>query len=205
MPYPGMIYGAERRGGARPGSVACVTISCRLGFRSGRYAGLPSSGGSLPGVEFLLLGPVEARNGPHRVPLGGPQAEKALAALLLGGGRVVGLDALVEALWDAAPPRTATHQVHKLIARLRQRIPGSIDTDGRGYRIRLERHTLDVELFAELAAATEIPELVAALALWRGPALSAVDSRALRAAAAALDDQRLAAVERLTELRLAAG
>jgi hypothetical protein len=42
------------------------------------------------GVEFLLLGPVEVRSGGQRVAVGGPQAEKALAALLLAGGRVVG-------------------------------------------------------------------------------------------------------------------
>jgi DNA-binding SARP family transcriptional activator len=87
-------------------------------------------------VEFLLLGPVEVRCGGQRVSVGGPQAEKALAALLLAGGRVVGLDALVDALWDAQPPPTAVHQVHKLIGGLRRRIPGVIDTDGRGYRIR---------------------------------------------------------------------
>ena len=68
-------------------------------------------------MEFLLLGPVEVRCGGQRVAVGGPQAEKALAALLLAG----------------------------------------------------------------------------------------VDSRVLRTAAAALDDRRLAVLERLTDLRLAAG
>jgi hypothetical protein len=86
---------------------------------------------SLACVEFLLLGPIEVRCGGQRVAVGGPQAEKALAALLLAGGRVVGLDALVDTLWDAEPPPTAVHQVHKLIGGLRRRLPGVIDTDGR--------------------------------------------------------------------------
>jgi DNA-binding SARP family transcriptional activator len=160
---------------------------------------------SLACVEFLLLGPVEVRCGGQRVPVGGPQAEKALCALLLAGGRLVGLDALVDALWDAEPPPTAVHQVHKLIGGLRRRIPGAIDTDGRGYRIRPGAGALDVDRFEELAGRAEIPALAAALALWRGNALAGVDSRALRTAAAALDDRRLAVLERLTDLRLAAG
>ncbi len=156
-------------------------------------------------MEFLLLGPVEVRCGGQRVPVGGPQAEKALATLLLAGGKVVGLDALVDALWDAEPPPTAVHQVHKLIAGLRRRIPGAIDTDGRGYTIRPDAGPLDVDRFEQFAAGAEIPDLAAALALWRGEALAGVDSRALRTAAAGLDDRRLAVLERLTDLRLAAG
>jgi len=107
-------------------------------------------------VEFLLLGPVEVRCGGRRVAVGGPQAEKALAALLLAGGRVVGLDALVDALWDAEPPPTAVHQVHKLIGGLRRRIPGAIHTDGRGYRIRPGAGALDVDRFEELAGPADL-------------------------------------------------
>ena len=69
-----------------------------------------------------MLGPVQVFHEGQRVPLGGPQPEKVLAALLLAEGQVVALDDLVDALWDAAPPPTATHQVHKLIAGLRRRI-----------------------------------------------------------------------------------
>jgi DNA-binding SARP family transcriptional activator/tetratricopeptide (TPR) repeat protein len=166
---------------------------------------VPGRGASLACVEFLLLGPVEVRSGGQRIAVGGPQAEKALAALLLAGGRVVGLDALVDALWDAEPPPTAVHQVHKLIAGLRQRVPGVIDTDGRGYRVRPGAGTLDLDRFEQLAAGAEIPDLVAALGLWRGDALAGVESRALRPAAAGLDGRRLAVLERLTDLRLAAG
>jgi DNA-binding SARP family transcriptional activator len=148
-------------------------------------------------VEFLLLGPVEVRDARRRVAAGGPQAEKALAVLLLAGGSQVGLDTLTDALWDGAPPRTATHQVHKIVGGLRRRFPGMISTDGRGYRLRLGQHTLDVDRFTELTARPEIPGLVAALALWRGPALAGMDGRALRAAATVLDDRRRALVARL--------
>jgi DNA-binding SARP family transcriptional activator len=156
-------------------------------------------------VDFLVLGPLEVRDGRRRVPTGGPQAEKVLAALLLARGRAVALDALVDALWDGEPPPTANHQVHKLIGGLRRRLPGLIHTRGRAYLLPPGTYPVDAERFADLSARERIPELVAALCLWRGPALAGMHSRALRTAAAALDERRLAVLERLTELRLAAG
>jgi DNA-binding SARP family transcriptional activator/tetratricopeptide (TPR) repeat protein len=153
-----------------------------------------------------VLGPLEVwDDAGGRVPVGGPQAEKALAALLVAGGAVVGLDELVDALWDGEPPRTATHQVHKLIAGLRRRLPGVVETDGPGYRVRLDGAELDLAAFVALTATPTLESLTAALALWRGPALAGIDSRALRAAAARLDDRRLAAAEAAVELRLASG
>lgn len=152
-----------------------------------------------------MLGPVQVLHEGQRVALGGPQPEKVLAALLLAEGRVVPLDDLVDVLWDAGPPPTATHQVHKLIAGLRRRIPGSIETEGPGYRIRLDGATVDAATFAELAGEPTIPSLTAALELWRGPALGGLDSRVLRTRAVTLDERRLAVTETLVELRLAAG
>ena len=82
--------------------------------------------------------------------------------------------------------------MHKIVGGLRHRFPGLIHTEGRDYRLRLGPHTLDVDRFTDLAGRPEIPGLVAALALWRGPALAGLNGRALRAAAAALDDRRRA-------------
>ncbi|TDP91842.1 AfsR/SARP family transcriptional regulator [Labedaea rhizosphaerae] len=154
-------------------------------------------------MEFRILGPLEVWSGRERVALGGPQNERLLAALLLGGGRVVPLAALVDALWDEDPPPTAKHQVHKVIAKLRQLLPGIIHTDGPGYRVRAD--AVDLERFERLAATGTIAGLTEALSLWRGPALAGVDGAALRTAAAALDERRLAVTEELTDLRLAAG
>jgi DNA-binding SARP family transcriptional activator/tetratricopeptide (TPR) repeat protein len=152
-------------------------------------------------MEFRLLGPVEARVAGRPVPLGGPRATRALAALLLADGRVVGVDALVDALWDGPPPATAVHQLHKVIGTLRRRVP--VETVGRGYRLAAD--DLDVTAFDRLVAAGSAADLAAALALWRGPALAGVSSLALRAAAAGLDERRVAAAEALARLRLAAG
>ncbi|HZB50638.1 MAG TPA: AfsR/SARP family transcriptional regulator, partial [Mycobacteriales bacterium] len=156
-------------------------------------------------MDFRLLGPLEVADAGERVALGGAQPEKALAALLLAGGRVVPLAELVDTLWDGDPPPTATHQVHKVVAGLRRRLPGAIVTDGPGYRIVLAGSTLDADGFTALAAERTVPALTAALALWRGPALAGIDSRALRTRAVGLDERRLAAAETLADLRLAAG
>src|SRR6266542_1409537 len=131
-------------------------------------------------VEFRVLGPLQVWNDQQRVALGGPQSEKVLAALL------------IDTLWDGVPPPTAKHQVHKLIANLRRKIPGSIETDGPGYRAQLDDATLDATTFTERAAVPTIASLTAALALWRGPALAGIDSRTLQASAAALNERRLA-------------
>jgi DNA-binding SARP family transcriptional activator/tetratricopeptide (TPR) repeat protein len=178
-----------------------MAVRARSG-RAGTAAAVRPYG---PGVEFRVLGPLEVCAGGTRVALGGPQAEKVLAALLIAGGTVVGVGGLVEALWDGEPPRTATHQVHKVVAGLRRRLSGVIETDGPGYRIRLDGAGYDLGAFDALVGTPSAEHLRAALALWRGPALAGIDSRALRAAADRLEERRLAAVEAEAELRLAAG
>jgi DNA-binding SARP family transcriptional activator/tetratricopeptide (TPR) repeat protein len=156
-------------------------------------------------VEFRILGPLQVWNDDRRVSLGGPQVEKLLAALLLADGAIVPLDSLIDALWDGEPPPTAKHQVHKLVANLRRRLPGSIETDGPGYRLRLGDASYDAATFVERAAVATIPSLTAALALWRGPALAGLESRALQTSATALNERRLAVTEALIDLRLADG
>jgi len=157
------------------------------------------------GVEFRILGPLQVWSDQGRVQLAGAQTEKLLAALLLAGGHVVSVDALIDALWDGEAPATAKHQIHKLVGKLRRRVPGVVVTDGPGYRVVLGGSTLDAATFARLAAVPTISSLTAALDLWRGPALAGIDSRTLRASAAALDERRLAVIEMLMDLRLAAG
>ncbi|MFI9812519.1 AfsR/SARP family transcriptional regulator [Saccharothrix variisporea] len=153
-------------------------------------------------MEFRILGPLEVWSGRERIALGGPQNERLLAALLLAGGRVVPVPDLVDALWGDAPPPTAKHQVHKVIAKLRQVLPGVLETDGPGYRVDAR---VDAADFEALAARGTIAALTEGLSLWRGPALAGVDAPGLRAAVAALEERRLAVLEELTDLRLAAG
>lgn len=119
-----------------------------------------------------MLGSVEAVSDGRRVPLGGRQAEKALAALVLAGGAAVPAGDLVDALWDGEPPATAGHQVHRVIAGRRRRLPRRIETEGAAYRLSGESDTVDAVAFSALAATSTVDGLAAALALWRGPALA---------------------------------
>ena len=59
------------------------------------------------GVEFRLLGPVEAVMDGHALPLGGRRQRALLALLLLEPGRTVSSDRLVEELWLGSPPAGA--------------------------------------------------------------------------------------------------
>ncbi|WP_239517707.1 BTAD domain-containing putative transcriptional regulator [Streptomyces sp. ICC1] len=126
---------------------------------------------------------------------------------------------LVEAAWEDEPPATASHQIRKAVADLRQRIPGGSDliaTDGPGYRAVLEDGQLDLSAFllhtqrarealAGGRAADAEAELRAALALWRGPVLSGAGGPVVESASTALEERRLTAAEQLFQLRLEHG
>ncbi|MGW6708961.1 BTAD domain-containing putative transcriptional regulator [Streptomyces sp. NPDC054956] len=170
-------------------------------------------------VRFNVLGSLEGWSGGNRLRLGGPIQERVLVTLLLEPGRVVPVTRLVEAAWEDEPPATASHQIRKAVADLRQRIPGGSDliaTDGPGYRAVLEDGQLDLTLFllhtqrAREALAAGRPadaesELRAALDLWRGPVLSGAGGPVVESASTALEERRLTAAEQLFQLRLEHG
>ena len=177
-----------------------------IGARSARER---LGSGYVADVEFRLLGPLEVVRDGRRVSPGGPRQHRLLAALLLAVGRTVTVDALIDAVWDDAPPATARHQLHKAVAALRERLRCPIETEPAGYRLPVTAETLDLAAFDQhLAAAKQgapAEHLAAALELWRGPALDGLDGARLTAAAHALDERRAGAVERLAALRLAEG
>lgn len=172
-----------------------------------------------PGTEFRILGPLEAWVDRERRPLGDKRQERVLAVLLLEANRVVPVSRLVDAAWGEEPPTTASHQVRKMVADLRQRLPApavTIATDGPGYRMILGEDQLDLRMFdLRLARAREaesaglvsnaVTQLQAALGLWRGPALEGLDSQLIRSAAEILDERRMGVLEHLTDLRLSLG
>lgn len=135
-------------------------------------------------LQFRVLGPLEvltADGTPLR--LGSGLQRAALAAMLVADGRVVSVDALVDALWGLHPPRTAVPGLRTYVSRLRSVLGDAGDPDVRllrrppGYRLQVGR--LDVRDFRSLAAAAadaagadEWPAAARAatdaLALWRG-------------------------------------
>ncbi|MBL3671000.1 winged helix-turn-helix domain-containing protein [Streptomyces sp. M2CJ-2] len=169
-------------------------------------------------MQLRVLGPLECWVGSERLHLGGAAPRRVLATLLLEAGHVVSVSRLVDAVWADAPP-TAEHQVRKAVAELRRRIPQGarfVLTEPPGYRIVADRHSLDLAEFtwllgeADRHTATGDREaarraLESALALWRGPVLGEAAGQVIANAAASLEERRLAALEKLTDLRLAAG
>ena len=173
-------------------------------------------------VEFRILGPVEVVADGEPIGISSHKQRGLLAALLVSANQVVSKDRLIDDLWGAAPPSTAANTLQVYISQLRKALAGteaagSIATQPPGYVITVEPGQLDLWSFeqhlaagrdaleagdAELAAS----ELRAALALWRGRALSELDDAGLaQPTVGRLDELRLSAIEDLIDADLARG
>ena len=71
-------------------------------------------------MDFLILGPLEARRDGRELPLGGTKQRALLALLLLQRNEVVSTDRLIDGLWGEQPPATALKVVHTYVSRLRR-------------------------------------------------------------------------------------
>jgi DNA-binding SARP family transcriptional activator/DNA-binding beta-propeller fold protein YncE len=165
-------------------------------------------------MRFLILGPLEVRDGEESVALGGGQQRKLLAILLVHANEVVSSDRLIDDLWGPNPPETATKALQGYVSQLRKRLgQQSIETVGSGYRFQVTPEQLDVGRFEQLLAearqldrAAASAALREALGLWRGPALAdfAYDDFAANEISR-LEELRLSCLERRIELDLACG
>src|SRR5580765_1545803 len=151
-------------------------------------------------VEARLLGEVRVLVGGSDLPVGGPALRLVLTMLLMAVGQVVPKERLVEALWGEEPP-DAESALRVNVTRLRKRLAptGWTITNRRtGYQLDGVEH-LDLErldrLEDEVRLAVDTDQrfeaLLAATALWAGPALG--EFRQLdvgRRLAARLDSRR---------------
>jgi len=168
-------------------------------------------------MDFLVLGPLEVRDGASSLPLGGAKQRALLAILLLHRDQVVAADTLVDALWGERPPETAATALHGLISNLRKLLGAElIVTQPPGYVVRLGSHRLDLDRFETLAqtgrraleddASKAATSLSAGLELWRGPPLGDVrDIRILQPEIRRLEELRSAVLEDRIEADLALG
>jgi DNA-binding SARP family transcriptional activator/tetratricopeptide (TPR) repeat protein len=171
-------------------------------------------------MRFGILGPLQVGDGQAAITAG--RDRTVLAMLLLRAGRVVPVDELVDAVWEDDPPATARGQLQTCVSRLRRRLslaglPGeAIVTDPVGYGLRVGAADLDADEFRRLAdtahtavLADRLPaasrDFRAALALWRGPALSGITSPAVRRGAVPLDEQRAGVTEECLDIELRLG
>jgi DNA-binding SARP family transcriptional activator len=173
-----------------------------------------------PAPRFQILGPLSIAAGRDVVVLPPAKPTILLAALLLNPNAVVAVPALQQAIWGDEQPATARAALQNCVLRLRQLFARhglantAVETVPGGYRVVAGAPTLDLVQFRELvrrAAAQDDPEeerhlLDEGLALWRGPLLANVPSEALhRDAVPRLAEERLRAVERVCDLKIALG
>ncbi|WP_432882964.1 AfsR/SARP family transcriptional regulator [Kribbella sp. CA-245084] len=167
-------------------------------------------------MEFGVLGSVGAWD-PDPVDLKGPRHRAVLGRLIVARGRVVPAGVLVDDLW-VDPPAGALSAVRTFVAALRRAIEPDREprtparllvTEGPGYALRTEAvdaWRFEAAVQASLPPGELLPELLAGLALWRGPAYAEfADEGWALAERSRLNELRLRAVERVGEARLALG
>jgi DNA-binding SARP family transcriptional activator len=170
------------------------------------------------GLEFRVLGPLEALVDGAPARLGGPRQRALLALLLVSANEVVPVARLVDEIWGEDPPVTAGNVLQTYVSQLRKALGReAIGTRGRGYVVAVADGALDLRAFERRAAvgaqarsdgrlAEAAAEFRAALGLWRGPALSDLaEEPCARTIAARLDGLRLLAWERAIEAELECG
>jgi DNA-binding SARP family transcriptional activator len=137
-------------------------------------------------LDYRILGPLEAFDGERALSLGGARQRAVLALLLLHTNEAVSRDVIIDELWGESPPPTATKVLQNCISALRKELPDggrALRTVAGAYALDVARGELDRDRFeqalgrgrAALGADENddaAAELRAALALWRGGALS---------------------------------
>jgi DNA-binding SARP family transcriptional activator len=170
------------------------------------------------GVEYRVLGPLEAIVEGRSVDLGAPRHRALLVLLLAQANTVVPVHRLIDEIWGDAPPASAANLVQGAVSHLRKVLgKDAIVTRGHGYLVQVAPDALDLHRFErraeegsldlergdfEQAAAT----LTLALDLWSGAALADLDDEPCVAPIAArLEDLRLLVTERRLEAELGRG
>ena len=165
-------------------------------------------------LDFRVLGPLEVVGDQGAVPLAKGKARAALGVLLIHANEVVATDRLIDDIWGAHPPATATKSVHVYVSQLRRNLGAdTIVTRAPGYELRLERGQLDLYRFERLRQeATHAEPAVAAarlreaLGLWRGPPFADFTYDAFaQATIARLEELRLCVLEECIAAELELG
>jgi DNA-binding SARP family transcriptional activator len=165
-------------------------------------------------VRFLVLGPVEARQGEHTLEISGGKPRALLSLLLLRAGEVVASERLVEDLWSGRPPASAGKLVQGYVSQLRRALGSdAVVTVGPGYV--LQAGETDVAEFERLVQKADeqkqspgkaVPTLRRALALWRGhPFADVAYEPWAQVEIARLEELRLVVIEELIERRIELG
>jgi DNA-binding SARP family transcriptional activator len=157
------------------------------------------------GVEFRLLGDLEARVDGQVVDIGHARQRSVLAVLLVGADRTAPVEQILDRVWSERLPQRARSALSGYVSRLRQLLAGADDVritrQAGGYRLAVDPLAVDLHRFRHLITraraagdAEHALELFdEALGLWRGEAFAALDTPWLNGMRTALDAERLAA------------
>ena len=167
-------------------------------------------------AEFgvLLLGPVLVRGDAGEVAIRGACRLALVSLLALQAGERVSGDELIDGIWGDEPPLQARHALHVFVSTLRAGLGSdAIETHRGSYRLHVDPSRVDALRFRSIVrrlngdrSVQALDELRTALGLWRGPALGGVaDSSRLSAVAAALEEERVEALERRMGIELDLG
>src|ERR1700712_2354363 len=106
-------------------------------------------------VRICLLGPVAVLGDDgQQLDVGGPRARALLARLAMDPGRIVGLDSLIDAVWDGDPPASPGNAVQALVSRLRRALPEApLRAQAHGYVLDLPAESIDAARMASLVTA----------------------------------------------------
>jgi DNA-binding SARP family transcriptional activator/tetratricopeptide (TPR) repeat protein len=138
-------------------------------------------------VEIRIFGPVEVVADGRTLAAGPPQQRLVIAALAIDAGRLVTTEALIDRVWDEAPPG-ARRTLYVLITRIRRLLevastagsPARLLRRSGGYVLEVDPQRVDAHQFERLvtnaaragsAAGQRVELLREALALWRGEPL----------------------------------
>ncbi|MEO6084843.1 MAG: BTAD domain-containing putative transcriptional regulator [Umezawaea sp.] len=174
----------------------------------------PAKGGTV--LEFELLGDVRARSEAGPVDLGPMRARCVLVALLVDANHPVTADALIKRVWGDRPPATARGTLSTYLTHVRRTVA---DPDVRverrrdGYALVIAPSQVDLHRFTDLATRARAAaddrladiHFTEALGLWRGDALTGLDTRWAEEVRTALARQRLAAELDHADVRLRLG
>lgn len=156
-------------------------------------------------VEFRVLGDIGAEADGRPLDLGHARQRLVLVALLVDANRTVPVEQLITRVWGQDPPLRAVNTLQTYLARLRRALTGTgvrIERRSGGYRIPLhDVRTVDLHRFGDLLAKARAAEhrdeaaalFERALELWRGEALSGLESSWAAIVREGLDRQRGAA------------
>ncbi|EMD29587.1 AfsR/SARP family transcriptional regulator [Amycolatopsis azurea] len=159
-------------------------------------------------VELRVLGQIEVLVNGTRVDLGHARQRYVLAVLVLEANQVISTDQLVDRIWGERPPRRARQLVSNYLSRLRHLLSTSgvagevvIERRGGGYVTLVAPDRVDVHRFRRLvtdaradADRTRALELLERAAeVWRGEALSGLDTPWIATVRHGLERERFAA------------